>query len=108
LVEGGHPVSLVFGILIALNVVCPVVDSSEPVLLLVAIAGIADALGIPAKIDVRQTGDFSEDLMVQETVVVRTGGLDSTTAPPAATFSYGAWCTFHWPWCPFGKSHSRH
>jgi len=107
-VEGGHEVVLVLCIAEALNVVCPVVDSSEPVLLFVTIASIADALGVLAEIDVPKLGDLLEDLMVQEAVVVRTGGLDSTTAPPAATFSFGAWCTLHWTRSPSCSSHSRH
>jgi len=107
-VEGAHEVFAVLSIVVALHVVCPVMDSSEPVLLLVAIACVADALGVLAEIDVPELGDLLEDFVVQETVVVRASGLDGTTAPPAATFSGGAWYALHGTWSPGSISHSCH
>jgi len=86
----------------------PVVDCTEPVLLLVAVAGVADSLWVPAEIDVLELGYLREDLLVQETVVVRASGLDGTTAPPAAAFSGGARYALQGARSPRSSGRSRH
>jgi len=107
-VERGVEVLLVSAIAVALHIVSPVVDCTEPVLLLVAISGVANAFGVLAEVDVLERGNLREDLVVQETVVVRASGLNGSTAPPAATFSDSARSAFHWARSPGGIGHSCH
>jgi hypothetical protein len=83
---------LVAHIGVALDIISPIKHGTEPFGLVVLAHGFRVFADVNSSLN--QAGDLLDDLTIEESIVVRSSSLNSSTTPPAAAGSYCPRCTF--------------